>query len=42
VAVLDVNEDAARSTVEEIRAAGGQAVGRVCDVTSEGSALVRS
>jgi NAD(P)-dependent dehydrogenase (short-subunit alcohol dehydrogenase family) len=37
VAVLDVNEDAGRSTVEEILAAGGRAISRVCDVTSEAS-----
>lgn len=37
VAVLDVNEGAIGSTVEEIRTAGGRAIGRVCDVTREDS-----
>jgi 3-hydroxybutyrate dehydrogenase len=35
VAIADVNADAANATAEEIRAAGGQAMGVTMDVTSE-------
>ena len=34
VAVVDVNENAAQQVVDEIRAAGGEALAIGCDVTS--------
>jgi len=37
VAVLDLNGAAASAVAEEIRGAGGRALGRACDVTSEES-----
>jgi NAD(P)-dependent dehydrogenase (short-subunit alcohol dehydrogenase family) len=37
VALLDINEGDLASAVEEVRAAGGTATGRLCDVTQEES-----
>lgn len=37
VAVIDISSDAARASVAEIKAAGGQAIGVACDVSDESS-----